>query len=274
MKDRKDLMSISQFADLRGITAETLRHYDRIGLLSPAYIDPETNYRYYSILQYEQFGTILELRRLNFSLDEIKDFFSQRSVEHSLELLRKHRDELHIQLNELKKEEASLDDKIRYIRSIPPRSKAMTPEIMDIPERYYITDGSVVTDEEGMGFTYTALESRLQDEVSPILASDRMGLIAFTDDDGQLIENKWIPFIFVRKNSSKKKSRSFAAGHYASITSYEGWPEQNKPYEKLMEFIMEKELKVTGEPLVFFTVDITIAADEGEGITIQIPVEK
>jgi len=73
--DDKNLLSISQFAKLRGVTTETLRHYDRIGLLSPFYIDPETGYRYYSVLQYEQLGTIKELRSLDFSLDEIKDFF-------------------------------------------------------------------------------------------------------------------------------------------------------------------------------------------------------
>ena len=28
----KDLLSISQLAKLRGLTTETLRHYDRIGL--------------------------------------------------------------------------------------------------------------------------------------------------------------------------------------------------------------------------------------------------
>ena len=88
-----DLLSISQLAKLRGLTTETLRHYDRIGLFSPIYIDPETNYRYYSILQYEQLGTIKELRQLGFSLEEIKDFFHNRCVEHSLEILKSRHDD-------------------------------------------------------------------------------------------------------------------------------------------------------------------------------------
>ena len=61
---QKELYTVSEFAKLRNLTAETLRHYDRIGLLKPAYIDPETNYRYYSIFQYEKLGTIKELRQL------------------------------------------------------------------------------------------------------------------------------------------------------------------------------------------------------------------
>lgn len=44
-----ELLSISELAKLRQVTTETLRYYDRIGLLKPVYVDPETNYRYYSI---------------------------------------------------------------------------------------------------------------------------------------------------------------------------------------------------------------------------------
>ncbi|MEH7531769.1 MerR family DNA-binding transcriptional regulator, partial [Priestia megaterium] len=45
-------------AKLRGVTTETLRHYDRIGLFKPFYVDENTGYRYYSIFQYEVLGTI------------------------------------------------------------------------------------------------------------------------------------------------------------------------------------------------------------------------
>ncbi|WP_434369237.1 MerR family DNA-binding transcriptional regulator [Peribacillus frigoritolerans] len=46
-------LSIGEMAKLRGVTVDTLRHYDKIGLLKPFHIDPETGYRYYSISQYE-----------------------------------------------------------------------------------------------------------------------------------------------------------------------------------------------------------------------------
>ena len=74
-----------------------------LDFFSPVYIDPETNYRYYSILQYEQLGTIKELRQLDFSLEEIKDFFHNRSVDHSLEILKHRYEELHKELLVLKR---------------------------------------------------------------------------------------------------------------------------------------------------------------------------
>lgn len=41
-------ISITEMARLRNITTETLRHYDRIGLLKPDYLD-KNHVRYYSV---------------------------------------------------------------------------------------------------------------------------------------------------------------------------------------------------------------------------------
>ena len=41
----ENYLNITQLAGLRNATTETLRHYDRIGLLKPAYVDPGTGYR-------------------------------------------------------------------------------------------------------------------------------------------------------------------------------------------------------------------------------------
>ncbi|MDQ7863512.1 helix-turn-helix domain-containing protein [Peribacillus frigoritolerans] len=82
-KPCKISFSIGEMAKLRGVTVDTLRHYDKIGLLKPFHIDPETGYRYYSISQYEVLGTIKELRSIGFSLEEIKQFLTDRNVEKS-----------------------------------------------------------------------------------------------------------------------------------------------------------------------------------------------
>ena len=37
---------ISEFAKLRGININSLRYYEKIGILKPAYVDEKTNYRY------------------------------------------------------------------------------------------------------------------------------------------------------------------------------------------------------------------------------------
>ena len=76
---KENLLSITELAKLRQVTSETLRYYDRIGLITPDYVDPQTRYRYYSIRQYEKLGTIKELRQLGMSIHDITDYFSGRN---------------------------------------------------------------------------------------------------------------------------------------------------------------------------------------------------
>jgi DNA-binding transcriptional MerR regulator len=64
-------MQIGRFARLTGLTVKALRHYDEIGLLRPAGVDPETGYRSYEPEQAERAETIRMLRQLEMPLDDI-----------------------------------------------------------------------------------------------------------------------------------------------------------------------------------------------------------
>ena len=47
----KNLFSIGELSKQQNISRQTLIFYDRIGLFSPAWVDPENGYRYYSASQ-------------------------------------------------------------------------------------------------------------------------------------------------------------------------------------------------------------------------------
>lgn len=68
-----DLLSIGRFARLAGLSVGALRHYDELGVLRPADIDPDTGYRRYARSQLETARTIARLRDLEVPLDEIRD---------------------------------------------------------------------------------------------------------------------------------------------------------------------------------------------------------
>lgn len=64
--------SISEAAQLTHLTSETLRHYDRIGLVKPAHVAPDTGYRYYSRQDLVRLNTVHALRCMDLSLSKIK----------------------------------------------------------------------------------------------------------------------------------------------------------------------------------------------------------
>lgn len=63
---------IGEFAKLGGTTVKALRHYDAIGVLSPAQIDPRTRYRFYAPDQLRELANIRALQELGASLADIR----------------------------------------------------------------------------------------------------------------------------------------------------------------------------------------------------------
>lgn len=58
-----DLLNIGGFSLVSGLSITALRHYDEVGILAPAWVDPSTGYRRYRLDQLRTARTIRELRR-------------------------------------------------------------------------------------------------------------------------------------------------------------------------------------------------------------------
>ena len=67
----KNYFLISEFAKLRGININSLRYYEKLGLLKPAYIDENTGYRYYSAEQLPLLNKIILCIQLGIPLKEM-----------------------------------------------------------------------------------------------------------------------------------------------------------------------------------------------------------
>ncbi|MEV4257278.1 MerR family DNA-binding transcriptional regulator, partial [Spirillospora sp. NPDC049652] len=67
----EDLLPIGRFARLCRLSVKRLRHYDDLGLLSPAHVDPVSGYRYYRPAQARDALAIGLLRTLDVPLPVI-----------------------------------------------------------------------------------------------------------------------------------------------------------------------------------------------------------
>jgi DNA-binding transcriptional MerR regulator len=66
------MFTIGEFGRLGGVSVRTLRHYDEIGLLRPASVDPDTGYRGYLPAQLGQLNRIMALKELGLSLTQTR----------------------------------------------------------------------------------------------------------------------------------------------------------------------------------------------------------
>ena len=67
------MYKIGEFSKLTGCSIKTLRYYGELGILNPSRIDNFTNYRYYDENDLEVLKTIIYLKSLGFTLEEIKN---------------------------------------------------------------------------------------------------------------------------------------------------------------------------------------------------------
>lgn len=79
--------SVGQAAKAVGTTSETLRHYDRIGLVKPSKKDEWTNYRYYTEQDIVRLNTVRALQLMDLPLQEIKKVLEYDDLEKIVDFL-------------------------------------------------------------------------------------------------------------------------------------------------------------------------------------------
>jgi DNA-binding transcriptional MerR regulator/effector-binding domain-containing protein len=82
------LLKIGDFARIGQVSIKALRHYDTLGLLRPAHVQPETGYRFYDLAQLSDLARILALKDCGFALDEIAQLMRTRDAAEITEMLR------------------------------------------------------------------------------------------------------------------------------------------------------------------------------------------
>ena len=81
------MLTVGNFAALCACSAQTLRYYDRAGLLKPLRVDPWTGYRYYEESQLQDYWRIKDYQQAGFSIGEIRKLLrsSEEEVREALD---------------------------------------------------------------------------------------------------------------------------------------------------------------------------------------------
>ncbi|WP_020658584.1 MerR family transcriptional regulator [Amycolatopsis benzoatilytica] len=72
------MFTIGEFARHGRVSVRMLRHYDALGLLRPARVDPHTGYRSYSADQLATLNRIVALKELGFGLGEVGELLAEQ----------------------------------------------------------------------------------------------------------------------------------------------------------------------------------------------------
>lgn len=125
-------MRIGEFAAKCGTKISVLRHYDKLGLMRPVYVDRFTGYRCYAGAQTAVFERIQELKTAGFSLDEIGRLLYH--PEAAAEFFARRREQLMTQLEALGELQEKMQGGICMNEKIKPYSESISLPFENDPE--------------------------------------------------------------------------------------------------------------------------------------------
>ena len=179
----KNYFSIGEAAKAAHTTNETLRHYDRIGLVKPSKKDEWTNYRYYTEQDIVRLNTVRALQLMDLSLQEIKTVLEYGDLEKIIDFLaqaEKKADEkmVALQYSKSKIQLAKAD----YESKLQRQQKFNSSFVKDYPERVILLSDTLEVPTLDNLWNYL---SHFYDKVTPALKEQ----FSFEDLAGIYTEN-------------------------------------------------------------------------------------
>lgn len=118
--NNKNLFSIGEIAKSIGITRKIILNYEAKGLIKPDKKDGDAGNRYYTIDTFTQIRTIRVFQNFGLSLDEIGEYFNDRSdLQPMISRLENMRDELNLTIEKLKERSSNSSGTIKEITIEP-----------------------------------------------------------------------------------------------------------------------------------------------------------
>ena len=233
--EEEKLFRIGDVAKMFHISTGTLRHYERIGIVVPEFIEEKSSYRYYGIRQFEVLNTIRYLRVLDMPLEQIADFLANRDIQVIEEKLQNQKEMIREKKRQLEVIERKIDHRIHQIQDA----------------------ASSKLDEIRMQQTKACRIVWIRDslKIGQLDAYDRVFLV-LDDEENYQGEVEQLP-------DTLSVSIRFCGGHQ----------EAEKYYRKLLSYIKEHQLKIAGFSREITLIDYGITNDTGKFVTeILIPV--
>lgn len=261
-EDKSQYFSLTEMAKRRNISSRTLRYYDQIGLFQAAYVDPETGYRYYHPDQYEKLGTLLELRKLNFSLNEIREYFSDRNMKKSRKMLIAHQDELRREIEEKQQLLNVISDKVKFIDKVEKGNiREREYQVKECPRRCLIMDTRDKSDPQSEGSSFMHLEGHLSG-TAPILASDRIGCCCFAKSEEEFCSfDSWNAAIFDVPEQEVRQLKHFRvmpAGNYLTVIYRNYQEDLEERLAGMAGYAHEHGMVLAGTGMYRLVIDITL----------------
>jgi len=269
-----ELIRIGDAARLFHISESSLRHYEKLGLLSPEHTDPQTGYRYYGVRQFEVLNTIRYLRALDMPLGEISDFLVNRDIDIIEEKLLRQKEEVRRKQDELARIERKIDNRLRML-DVARKSELDTIKIINTPpcRIFWVSDSIKIRGFLDMEAPIRRLEQSGEEAVI-FLGKVGVGISAENLSEGNFGRYDGIFLVLDDEDIFEGETTVLPAGTGVSVRFCGSHPEAPQQYRRIMAFIRENGLEAVGFSREITLIDYGITNDVSKFVTeITVPVK-
>lgn len=264
----KKLFSIGELATLQGISRQTLIFYDKIGLFCPAYTDSGNGYRYYDISQIDYLDTICIMKKIGFSLSEIKNHMQNYTMNDSIEALKKQRCAIQNKIDELNMLNFRVLHRIEQLESAQGVVNYENPVIVDKAKEMYILVNKVKPPYSLEDVSIATKECFVNSFKDHLPVYFQSGAIVGYE---KILNKKYTEASFVFLPIEKSENNcdvvklsegecvcTYHVGNYLSI---------GEAYERLLKYCRENDIGIISDSYEFAINDYLSTKNENEYIT-------
>ena len=272
-------LTIGQMAKLNGVSQQTLRFYDKMGLLSPVYRGEDNRYRYYNIRQSAVLDIIQYMKSLGISLKDIKHQLDSQDLDYIEKALRQKQRQIDEEIRDLKFQRRAIERTVesfeRY-RSAPPDGSILM-EYIGKRQMYRIDAGINFYDHDLE--TYEEMLRQLRER----LMADRLPQIYFCNAGTILRRDRLLKgdfystevFVFVDQEFvPETHMETVPAGNYVCIYC-DNFYKEKEYVQRLMGYINNQGYQVCGDYLCEAIAEIPMVERQQRGmfLRLQVPVK-
>ena len=264
--------TIGQICKLYNLGPDSIRYYEKKGLINPK--RRPNVYRVYSIDDIWRLNIIKDLRKLDFSTKQIKEYLENRSIDTTIHLMRKEIELIEEKIKPLLELKENLQEKLVNLEEFKNIDSYGEIMVKKIKERKIILIEGIMSKDEEVDLAFRKLEGR-DDSKLFLFGNKDMGV--FIADEGLKRENYSLyekAFFFV-DDEEEDYNMILPSGHFITLIYGGSYKKSQKYFENMMDFIKKNGYKLSGRPMEIYRLDIHGTSKEKEFITeIQIPVKK
>lgn len=272
--DKKELFQIGEVAKLFNISVSTLRHYEKIGLLTPEYVDKETGYRYYGISRFECLNTIRYLRMLDTPLKQISAFLQNRNLDNIQNILKQQKAAIEQKRKALEIIEKKIDNRLCQLDDAI-HSELDKIEILKIPKRRiaWIRHNLTIETYLDLEIPIRRLENN-QNEAVVFLGKVGVGISEQNLKNSAFSEYDRVFLILDDEDKYEGKTINLPETTVVGVRFCGSHKDAADYYRKLIDFIDKNNLQIAGFSSEITMIDYGYTSETDKFVTeIQIPVK-